>query len=213
MKAAAQPDDTVLFSDDGKASYYAHKFHGRKTANGEIFNNYDYTAAHRTLPFNSYVNVINESNNFNVIVRVNDRGPFSKNRIIDLSEAAARRIGGYQKGVVKVKIQLLNLLKMSPELEQKFNSGRMVDCFGNASEPQGKTLSLWSTTDLVHAIYIANDLYLKEQNRMIYIGHKYKKEIKKYHVLVTGITSDKEAQKVKDYFERKGFLKVTPYEP
>lgn len=209
----SQSPDTLQFSDDGKASYYAKKFHGRKTANGELFNNYDYTAAHRTLPFNTYLNVINESNKYNVIVRVNDRGPFSKNRIIDLSEAAARRIGGYNKGIIKVRIEVLNLISLTPELEKKFNSGNIVDCFGNPAEPEGETLSLFSTADLVHAIYIANDLFLKEKSTQIFIGHKYNKGLKKYHVLVSGIAGKEKAADVKNNFEMKGFMKVNSYEP
>ena len=209
----AQSGDTGSFYDDGKASYYAQKFHGKKTASGETFNNFDYTAAHRTLPFNTYLNVINESNKFNVIVRVNDRGPFTKSRILDLSEAAARSIGGYQKGVVRVRIQELNLLKMTPELEQKFNSGNIVDCFGNPATPPGWLLSIWSTTELIHAIYVANDLYLKEKSVQIYMGHKYQKGVKRYHVLVSGLDEDAVAEKIKDTFERKGFMKVTLYKP
>ena len=99
----------------GRASYYAKKFQGRKTANGEEFNNYDYTAAHRKLPFHTYLNVINKNNNFNIIVRVNDRGPYSHNRLIDLSEAAARRIGAYQAGLVPIKMSLMKAAELGAD--------------------------------------------------------------------------------------------------
>ena len=95
------------FEQIGKASWYGPKFHGKKTANGEIFNTNDFTAAHKTLPFGSIVKVISLENNKSIIVRINDRGPFAKNRIIDLSKAAAKQIGMITNGVMRVKIILL----------------------------------------------------------------------------------------------------------
>lgn len=91
----------------GKASYYGDEFHGRKTASGEIFNKWDYTCAHKKLPFDTRVKVTNLKNQKTTIVRVNDRGPFVKGRIIDLSFAAAKKIGMIKDGVVKVKIEVL----------------------------------------------------------------------------------------------------------
>jgi len=95
------------FEQEGYASWYGPDFHGKKTANGEIFNTHDFTAAHRTLPFNSIVRVISLENNREVIVRINDRGPFVDNRIIDLSMAAAYSLDLIKKGTMKVKIILL----------------------------------------------------------------------------------------------------------
>ena len=94
-----------LYSKIGGASYYGRKFHGRKTANGEIYNMNAYTAAHKTLALGSYALVTNLRNGRKIIVRINDRGPFSKNRIIDLSVASAKAIGMYQYGVAKVKVE------------------------------------------------------------------------------------------------------------
>jgi rare lipoprotein A len=91
----------------GEASYYASKFHGRPTANGERFDNGKLTAAHRTLAFGTKVRVTNLTNGRSVVVRVNDRGPFVRGRIIDLSQAAARRIDMVRAGVVRVKIEPL----------------------------------------------------------------------------------------------------------
>lgn len=93
--------------ETGIASYYGGKFVGRKTANGEIFDNTKLTAAHKTLPFGTKVKVINLSNGNVVVVRINDRGPFVAGRIIDLSEAAAKKIDMLQKGVQKVRIECL----------------------------------------------------------------------------------------------------------
>jgi rare lipoprotein A len=97
-------------SDDvfyGESSYYADKFHGRKTANGEIFDMYKKTAAHKTWPFNTMLEVTNLENDQSVIVRVNDRGPYIKGRILDLSYGAAKEIDMISKGVIEVKIIIL----------------------------------------------------------------------------------------------------------
>ncbi|MDH2924669.1 rare lipoprotein A [Nicoletella semolina] len=95
----------------GIASYYAERFHGRKTANGEIFNMNAYTAAHKTLPLGSYALVTNLTNGRKVIVRINDRGPFVSKRILDLSKAAAKEIGSFRKGLARVQIRALNVDK------------------------------------------------------------------------------------------------------
>ncbi len=87
------------------ASYYGPKFHGKKTASGEIFDQNALTAAHRTLPFGSRVRVTHVASSKSVVVRINDRGPFKKGRVIDLSAAAAKTIG--LEGVEKVRLKLL----------------------------------------------------------------------------------------------------------
>lgn len=89
----------------GKGTYYASKFHGRRTASGEVFSNKKMTAAHRTLPFGTIVAVTNTDNGLTVEVRVNDRGPHNRNFIIDISQAAAKEIGIYSKGVGNVEIR------------------------------------------------------------------------------------------------------------
>ncbi|PID51394.1 MAG: septal ring lytic transglycosylase RlpA family lipoprotein [Pasteurellales bacterium] len=93
----------------GMASYYGGKFNGRKTANGEIFNENNFTAAHKTLAFGTYLLVTNLKNNRKIIVRVNDRGPFSKKRILDLSKRSARSLGMLHSGVTKVKVEALQV--------------------------------------------------------------------------------------------------------
>lgn len=99
--------DGRKFLGSGTASYYGAELGGNRTANGERFNPGAMTAAHRTLRFGSRVAVTNLSNNKEVIVRINDRGPFVKGRIIDLSHAAARRIGLHHSGTARVKLELL----------------------------------------------------------------------------------------------------------
>lgn len=97
----------VLEAVEGLASWYGPGFHGRLTANGEQFNQYELTAAHRSLPFGTTVRVTNTNNGRSVIVRINDRGPFSGGRIIDLSVAAAQEIGMISSGVAQVKVEVL----------------------------------------------------------------------------------------------------------
>ncbi|MDH4319233.1 MAG: septal ring lytic transglycosylase RlpA family protein [Desulfobulbaceae bacterium] len=94
--------------EKGKASYYAMKYQFSKTASGERFNNWGYTAAHRTLAFGTKVRVINRKNRKYVDVRINDRGPFVKGRIIDLSRAAFAKIGDIKRGVADVEVWLLD---------------------------------------------------------------------------------------------------------
>lgn len=95
------------FSMCGQASWYGGKFHGRKTASGEIFNKHDLTAAHRTLKFGTRVRITNPRNGKSVVVRITDRGPFIKNRIVDLSEKSAKVIGLKERGVGKVCLKIL----------------------------------------------------------------------------------------------------------
>jgi len=89
----------------GEASWYGTQFHGRNTANGEKYDLYGMTAAHKTLPLPTYVKVTNLANNKSVIVRVNDRGPFHSDRIIDLSFAAAKKLEFARKGVARVRVE------------------------------------------------------------------------------------------------------------
>lgn len=97
------------YSNTGIASWYGKKFHGHLTANGEIYNMFTMTAAHKTLPLPSFVRVTNLNNGRQAVVRVNDRGPFHQNRIIDLSYAAAMKLGVLDTGTAKVKVDVLHV--------------------------------------------------------------------------------------------------------
>jgi len=94
----------------GKAVWYGGKWHGRKTASGERFNKHAMTAAHRSLPLGSRIRVINLENRRSIVLRVNDRGPYGKDRsrILDVSEAAARRLGFRDRGWVRVRVEVLS---------------------------------------------------------------------------------------------------------
>ena len=96
--------------EEGNASWYGAPFHGRQASNGEIYDMYKLTAAHRTLPFNTVVRVTNLGNGKSTVVRVTDRGPFVENRIIDLSYAAAREIESIGPGVVPVRLEILSAI-------------------------------------------------------------------------------------------------------
>lgn len=93
--------------ETGMASWYGPNFHGNRTANGEVYDMDGFTAAHRTLPFNTVVRVLNLDNGKSTVVRINDRGPFAKNRIIDLSRRAASEIGMIGPGTAHVRLYIL----------------------------------------------------------------------------------------------------------
>lgn len=104
----------------GLASWYGPDFHGKKTSSKEIYNMYDITAAHKSLPFGTHVMVTNLENGKSVMVRINDRGPFVKGRIIDLSYSAARILDMVDQGVVKVRIEVVEDIS-PPKSSQRFS--------------------------------------------------------------------------------------------
>lgn len=100
-------DSAEGYVKTGTASWYGKKFHGHKTSNGETYDMYQYSAAHKTLPLPTYLKVTNLDNGRSVIVRVNDRGPFHDDRLIDLSYAAAMKLDYHKKGLARVKIEAI----------------------------------------------------------------------------------------------------------
>lgn len=104
---AGTPAAPIVPNELGIASWYGHPYHGRHSASGEIYNMYDMTAAHRTLPFGTQVRVHDLENGRDVEVRINDRGPFVEGRIIDLSYAAAQAMG--MNGIARVRLEILGL--------------------------------------------------------------------------------------------------------
>ncbi|STO54541.1 rare lipoprotein A [Canicola haemoglobinophilus] len=163
------------YSKEGIASFYHNKFHGRKTANGEIFNNNAYTAAHKTLPLNSYVLVTNLRNNRKVIVRINDRGPFSKGRIIDLSRAAAKELGIIRAGTGKVKIESLH-----------------VNSQGKISGPATKTLAKTSKNDRARE-QLSLSLPTEPLIKTVFSGYKLK---------MLNLASKQEAEKLMSHLKQ-----------
>ena len=109
LMAVAAPPQRASVAESGLASWYGPGFAGRLTANGEIFDPSELTAAHKELPFNTLVRVHNLENGSSVVVRINDRGPFKPGRIIDLSRAGAEAIGMIGSGIARVELELLTL--------------------------------------------------------------------------------------------------------
>jgi len=138
---AGSPDD-LIFYDEGIASWYGPGFHGRKTASGEIFNTYDFTAAHKTLPFHTYLKVTNLENGKSVIVKVNDRGPYVGARIIDLSKASRDAIG--MDGLAKVRLEIYNpdseLSVFEEESESEIEGFKPEDLFEDDISKEYKDL-------------------------------------------------------------------------
>jgi rare lipoprotein A len=114
-------DDTEGFVETGMASYYGQKFHGRRTSNQEVYDMYAFTAAHKSLPLPSFARVTNLETGQSVVVRVNDRGPFHEGRVVDLSYAAAVKIGVHPRGTARVEVRAL-----SPGENARHQSGTRV---------------------------------------------------------------------------------------
>jgi rare lipoprotein A len=129
------------FEQTGLASWYGPKFHGKLTSNQEVYNMHDMTAAHKTLPFHTKVRVMNLENGKEVEVRINDRGPFVENRIIDLSFKAAKMLGIVEKGTAKVRIIALNNVKAG-------NSGSVN---GNSDQSKAFTVQIASFQEIENA--------------------------------------------------------------
>ena len=140
------------FEQSGTASWYGKKFHGHTTSNMELFDMYKLTAAHRTLPLPSYVEVTNLENNKKVIVRVNDRGPFKSKRIIDLSWAAAKALDYDTKGLANVHIKLLHPQGDKQESSQTIVSSKKTE------KKVMKFLQIGAFAEKTRALEVANQL-------------------------------------------------------
>lgn len=112
-------DNATNFKQQGEASWYGKKFHGHLTSNGEIYNMYGMSAAHKSLPLPTYVRVTNLANNKAVIVRVNDRGPFHQDRIIDLSYSAAYKLDMLKTGTAQVTVEAISNVKQEATIVKK----------------------------------------------------------------------------------------------
>jgi rare lipoprotein A len=157
----------------GWASYYGKQFHGRKTSNHEKYDMNKLTAAHRTFKFNTMVKVTNLSNNKSVIVRINDRGPYAKKRIIDISKAASDKIDMTKKGTVKVKVEIVGFngnveieTEDAPVIDFKnenFTIGKHYDLDGNEMEVKGFGIQIISGKDFM----LVRDKALQLKNKNI----------------------------------------------
>lgn len=192
----------------GVASFYAGKFEGLITANGERFSNSDFTAAHKTYPFHTLVRVTNPKNNKTIVVRINDRGPHIKGRMIDLSRAAANKIGLDAQGIVSVEMILPRNILLTGDIESAFSSRRFSDCVGNECFLNGITIFLWHTNNLQHMLYLANDLDDFHDHGKVVIERKENN----YRLLLTGFLNHEETLEALKSLKRQGFFSAMLYE-
>lgn len=143
-------DSAVGFQQEGIASWYGNKFHGRRTSSGEEYNMYAMTAAHKTLPIPVYVEVTNKDNGRKAIVKVNDRGPFHEGRIIDLSYAAATKLGVAKTGTANVSIRVVT----TAGEERRQRSAAIVD---SPVSDDGK-------------LYVQVAAFATEENALLHLG-------------------------------------------
>ncbi|AIK90857.1 septal ring lytic transglycosylase RlpA family protein [Glaesserella parasuis] len=208
------------YSEVGTASYYADKFHGRRTASGEIFDKNGYTAAHKTLALGSYALITNLRNGKKVIVRINDRGPFSKTRIIDLSKGAAKVIGMVGAGTAKVRVEAMQVDK------EGYIIGKGAEALYQIAQQEGlnlkvkgdgETLAIKADTEptpqavvsqpkfVLKVTQLKNERMAKKVQKVISTvnSHIVTKE-KRYEVIID-VSSAEEAQQVKQQLNRLGY--------
>ena len=196
---------TDSFPKNGEASYYHPKFQGRETSNGEEYNQTDFTAAHRTLPFNSIIHVTNKQNNKSVVVRINDRGPFKKSRIIDLTRSAAKKLDMIPFGVVPVKIQPLTYLDKIEFNDSLFNENEIWDCFSKKIESNDSAIYVWQTKSAKHAFYMASDLLLDYQLNDVFVKVVGNEKTRKYMVIIPNSGEIRDADELVLTLKQDGF--------
>lgn len=219
----------VGYTQQGKASYYAAKFDGRLTANGEKFTNKELTAAHPSLAFNSIVKVTNVNNGKSVIVRINDRGPHTKARILDMSKSAAQEIGMIQSGIATVNIEVIStdhelpdtrpditvvaankpIVKTpAPDPDKQviipFSSGRTYSLWGTERFPAGYGIQVASFADIDNAKGVCKEL-LSAEVKEAYIQVEWKSGGKIHRVLAGSFTDESQALSYKQRLEKLGF--------
>ncbi len=171
------------FIQTGKASWYGVDFHGRKTSNGEVYDMHQKSAAHKTLPFNTYVKVINQDNNKYTVVRINDRGPFVKGRIIDLSYAAANEIGLVGPGTAQVKIIALSRDQVDPGFQEGIFTVQVAafNTYDNAQRLAEKLRVLYD--------YVNITKYTDEKNNIFFRLH-----VSKTYTLDNAVNTEKKLE-------------------
>ena len=167
------------FTETGYASWYGNKFHGHLTSNGERYNMFAMSAAHKNLPIPCYVEVTNLENNKQIIVRVNDRGPFHEGRIIDLSYAAAKKLDYLKNGTAKVSIKLLHFEEPSKSSAIRHHSNKNY------------YIQYLATSSIDRANALSKSMALKYKKKT-----KFKKVHKVYQLQLGPITSQSKAYKL-----------------
>jgi len=177
----------------GIASYYGNKFEGRETASGEIYYHAKRTAAHRTLPFGSIVKVTNLETSKYVVVRINDRGPFVDNRIIDLSKSAATELGFVERGLTKVKVELIastdDLPDDTPAKNKNLEVREYFKVNANKVTPTGKGIQIGSFQNNDNVFRLVEEVKRKYNEEVFIEVAKIKKQ-PVYRVIVGSYKSD-----------------------
>lgn len=158
--------DARGFKQEGKASWYGKKFHGHLTSNGEIYDMYSMTAAHKELPLPSYVKVTNKDNGKTTVVRVNDRGPFHEGRIIDLSYAAALKLDVVRTGTANVEIEVITVDK--PTDEKKLQALPKFSIQVASSQHQDRVETL--AQDLSQKLSLESYVHSSEEIHRVFLG-------------------------------------------
>jgi rare lipoprotein A len=188
----------------GIASWYGPNFHGKLTANGEIYNMYAYTAANKFMPMNTIVKVTNLNNFKSVIVRINDRGPFVKGRIIDLSYAAGKKIGLDKSGTAPVELEVLRVAYKNPK---KLKQTTIKTDIGNiklALHP--KHTKKYKIQVGVFKHLSGAKIFKREFGNMVNKRVYIKKSHHKYKVFIGDFSSYKQAKAFKQRNSIKGFI-------
>jgi len=194
----------------GKASYYGDEFHGDTTASGDIYDQNEFSAAHLKLPFGTLVLVVNEKTQKQVVVNINDRGPYNKKRIIDLSVAAAMKIGMHEAGIARVKILPLNFLEQTILADSLLKDGEVRDCFGNKKKISPMNICLWQTDNIHHAFYLASTIVLDDGIDSIYVKASGSGRYRNYRLVVSAIHKRKEGLKIFNKLRNNGFIYAQP---
>ncbi len=199
------------YYDEGPASFYAEDFHGATTASGEPFDMHDYTAAHRSLPFGTYVRVTNPATRRSVLVRINDRGPYVKGRILDLSRAAAWRIGDHRQGVFKVMAESMVFDSLDAVTDSLYRNLPVMDCLGNPAAIRGRAMNVWESAHLEHALYSANELYVHHDLDDVLVCGSGSGERRTYAVVLGGIGDEASYRRLADSLGTWGYSGIRPF--
>ncbi|WP_394906369.1 septal ring lytic transglycosylase RlpA family protein [uncultured Mesonia sp.] len=214
----------------GKASFYADKFEGRRTANGEKYTHTKATAAHRNLPFGTHLKVTNLANNMAIVVRVNDRGPFVKDRIIDLSKSAATQLGFIDEGVTDVAIEVIDQqdarvtapivasndepVKMEEIESAVTNTSKVIDTSDKVEalefyelsikrvQPDWYGVQIGSFQELANLIRLAENLKASYQKNVV-VQVKTIQEVKVYTLVLGEFSQRDKAERFRDKVQKK----------
>ncbi len=215
------------FKQEGMCSYYGEKFNGFPTASGEKYNMKALTGAHQQLPFNTLVRVTNLDNQKSVIVKINDRGPYARGRIIDLSKAAAQSIDMIRKGFVHVKIEVVNnaqenttpVSASSKEMpkdiktddnkviitnEADYKTGKSYSAWGTEKKPKGKGLQVGSYTQLFNARGMCKEMINAGYENVV-IQVVTVKKVKIYKVVYGTYAKETEARAYSKILKKAGY--------